>query len=155
MSYKDKINLKNKSIVLIGGTGILGLSYVNLLNEFGANLLVADVNYKNLLILKKNYPNIYIQKINLEKENSVKILSKKAIKILKKIDVVICNSALTIEGLSRFKKKFYDFEDYPLDLWNKSIQINLNGPFLVAKYFGKYLRKTQGSLILISSNFLI
>ena len=54
MSYKDKINLKNKSIVLIGGTGILGLSYVNLLNEFGANLLVADVNYKNLLKLKKN-----------------------------------------------------------------------------------------------------
>jgi NAD(P)-dependent dehydrogenase (short-subunit alcohol dehydrogenase family) len=153
MSYKDKINLKNKSIVLIGGTGILGLSYVNLLNEFGANLLVADVNYKNLLILKKNYPNIYIQKINLEKENSVKILSKKAIKILKKIDVVICNSALTMEGLSRFKKKFYDFEDYPLDLWNKSIQINLNGPFLVAKYFGKYLRKTQGSLILISSTY--
>ena len=45
------------------------------------------------------------------------------------------------------------FEEFPLDLWNKVLSINLTGVFLCSQEFGKVMRrqKTGGSIVNVSS----
>jgi NAD(P)-dependent dehydrogenase (short-subunit alcohol dehydrogenase family) len=69
------------------------------------------------------------------------------------LDSVINNAAATGEGLMNAGEAFADFEEYPLDVWKKTIDINLTGVFLVAREAGRLIKasSTCGAMINISS----
>ena len=54
MSYEDIFNLSGKSIILTGATGYLGKFFANALLEFGADLAILDLKYKELSELCSN-----------------------------------------------------------------------------------------------------
>ena len=66
---------------------------------------------------------------------------KRIIKMVKRaanfyggLDGVIINAAATQESFVNYKKdNFPPFEKYPLELWEKSIKINLTAGFLIAR----------------------
>ena len=67
-------------------------------------------------------------------------------------DGAIYNAAVTSEALLNSGNRFPTFEDYPLNLWQKAIDINLTGAFLFAREIGKQFKLGKaGSLINISS----
>ena len=53
--------------------------------------------------------------------------------------------------MSKSKNNFPKFEKYPLELWEKSIKINLTAAFLVAREVSNHLKKSKGSLVFASS----
>ena len=62
------------------------------------------------------------------------------------------NSAVTGESLVASGNAFADFEEYPLDLWQKVININLSGTFLVCREVGRSMKKNGGgSIVTVSS----
>ena len=74
-------------------------------------------------------------------------MAKKASTFFGGLDGVIFNAAATQESfISKKKNNFPKFEDYPLDLWKKSIDINLTAGFLVARETSKFLKKSKGQL---------
>ena len=79
---------------------------------------------------------------------------KKAASFYKGLDGVIINAAATQESLINNKKNnFPPFEKYPLKLWKKSIKINLTAGFLLARESVKFLKKSKGSLVFVSSTY--
>ena len=66
--------------------------------------------------------------------------------------IAIFNAAITGEGLAETGDPFHAFEEYPLTLWQKAIDINLTGTFLFAREAGKVLKTGGGgSLINVAS----
>jgi NAD(P)-dependent dehydrogenase (short-subunit alcohol dehydrogenase family) len=144
-------DIEGKRILLVGSTGVLGKTHAAVLAEMGCNLAIADRPETNVVAYAKE---LGAQGLTMDvlDETSVKEGVASAAEALGGFDGVIFNAAVTGESLVKFDNPFPDFDDYPLDLWNKVIDVNLTGAFLVARESGPLLRKDGGgSLILVSS----
>ena len=146
-----EIGVKNKRIILMGSCGVLGKMHAKILSENGAKLVMADRPGSTVLsdakILGAEGVEIYVS-IESSIIEGIEIASK----FYNGFDGAIYNAALTSEGLSNSGNPFPTFEDYPLNLWQKAIDINLTGAFLFAREIGKQFKLGKaGSLINISS----
>lgn len=146
------ISVKNKRILLIGSSGVLGSEFVKALYENKANLIMSDVNNLKFNKVIKKFPDIKYLFCNLSKESEIIKMVSKAVNFYNGIDGVIFNSAVTQESLvKKNTNNFPDFENYPLSLWKKSIDVNLTSAFLIARECSKHLKKSNGSLVFVSS----
>ncbi len=143
--------IKSKKILLIGATGVLGSHYVKRFLDEGAKLVAVDLPGKKFELLMKKFKKVKFLKCDVTNETSLKTTIKNSIKYLKGIDCLIYNAAATQESFLKNKKKFPNFENYPLDLWNLSLDINLTGAFLSARETNNELKKSKGSIIFVSS----
>jgi short-subunit dehydrogenase len=66
--------LKDKKILLLGCSGILGSEFTDFLYKNGANLVLADLRSNKFDNLKKNYPKSYYVDCDVTKENDIKKL---------------------------------------------------------------------------------
>ncbi len=148
------ISVKNKRILLVGASGVLGSKYAKSLSDSGAKLIMSDLNNSKFkAVIKKNKKAKHLF-CDLSNELEIIKMVKRASIFFKGLDGVIYNSAATQESfISKKKNNFPKFENYPLDLWNKSIDINLTGAFLVARETSNYLKKSKGSLVFVSSTY--
>ena len=147
-------NIKNKRILLVGASGVLGSVYVKSFLQNGAKLIISDVDSKKYrLVLGKNKKAKHLF-CDLRYEKQIKKMVKEAAAFYNGLDGVIFNSAATQESfVSKKQNNFPKFEEYPLDLWEKSLKVNLTAAFLVARETCGYLKKTKGSLVLVSSTY--
>ena len=138
------INLKNKNIILTGGTGGIGESIVKTLTSFNANLIVTGTNDKKLEELKKTYKNIISIKQDISVHDELEeFIDKCSNEFEDKIDILINNAGVTNDNLTIRMKK---------EEWDKVININLTSTFLLTKYtIKKMLKKKFGKIINITS----
>ena len=59
-------NLKEKKIILTGGSRGIGLSILEKLCSYNSKVLIIGSNNENLLITKEKYPKILIEKSRLQ-----------------------------------------------------------------------------------------
>lgn len=149
-------NLENKTVIVTGALGLIGKQHCISLSEAGANVVVADIDENKAKIFAVTLPNnamgIYLDVTDKENiQNAKEIIMKE----YGSIDVLINNAAINdmVEDpkanivLSRF-------ENYPLDLWNKSLQVNVTGTFLCSQVFGSQMaEQKKGSIINIASTY--
>lgn len=155
MDFISKLfNLKNKTIVLTGSAGSLGTRFAHVLSNSGANVVLVDIDgtankklERELITLYNTKPTAFCVDISIQKD--VKQLTKKIISKYDKIDVLINNAHFIPRTHSKRDAKF---EDYPLDLWDNTIAINLRGLFLCCQEIGKVmLTQKKGVIINVSS----
>ena len=143
--YRD---LKNKNIILTGGTGFLGQQIVDAFRTLGSNVIVLDI------IKPKNIDKIEFYKCDITKENEVKKVSLKIIKKNKKIDILINNAAADYVPSS--KNFDLSLENLTLETWKKDLDVGLNGAFICTKIFGSIMASKKSGVILnISSDLSI
>ena len=123
------MKIKNKRVLIIGASGVLGSHYVKRLLEEGVKLVALDLDNLNFHRIKKKFPKLKCLNCNVQDEQNIKNQIKSALKYLRGIDTPIYNAAATQESFLKFKKRFPKFENYPLDLWNLSLNVNLTGLF--------------------------
>lgn len=143
--------IKNKRILLLGACGVLGRTHAQLLTEQGARLIIADKPASNVLedAIALGITGL---EINVAEEKSIISGVINAAHQFNGLDGVIFNAAITSEALAAGGNIFTEFEDYPLELWQKAIDINLTGAFLFARETGKVLKaRGGGSFINIAS----
>jgi NAD(P)-dependent dehydrogenase (short-subunit alcohol dehydrogenase family) len=144
-------SIKDKKIILMGVTGVLGRSFLDFFVKEHVKIVIADKPSADLNRLSKKY-NVPKIEIDLSKEKDVINGIKKYKKIYKILDGAVFNSAITSEGLGKNNLPSLDFTSYPLKLWNKALQVNLTGAFLFSRECGKIFQQQNfGSLINISS----
>ena len=143
--------IKNKIILLVGCTGILGSEFTEHLYENGAILILADLKSKKFTSFKKKYFKALFVSCDVTKENNVINLKNKIKKKFRKIDSIIFNVGLTSRMSQTKKISFPNFEKYSLKSWNDTITTNLTGAFLLTKHTIGFLKKNKGSLIFVSS----
>ena len=85
-NYENIFSMKNKKVVIFGGTGNLGLNFSRTLSSAGAKVYLLDKITK-----KTNDKNIFFSKCDVSSKKSIKINFEKIVKKEKKIDVLIYN----------------------------------------------------------------
>ncbi len=144
MNILKKINLKNKNILIIGGSGLLGSKIIELLKDFETNIYNFDIRFN-----KKKNENINNVKINLENlNNSVKTIQK-TIKMQKiKPDIFInCSYPISKDWVNNSFKKI------KISSFEKNVKLHLNSYCMISKIIADEMAKNKigGNILLFSS----
>ncbi|GEA06017.1 2-deoxy-D-gluconate 3-dehydrogenase [Alteromonas sp. KUL42] len=153
----SRFAIDNKVIVVTGCTGVLGQAYCKALSLRGAKLVMADLAERSPVMaasqLSQETGTETLGVVcDVSNESDVVSLFERALSAFGRVDVVLNNAAATGEHLMREGDVFADFESYPLEVWEKVLNTNLTGMFLVAREGGKaMLLNGGGSMINVSS----
>ena len=133
----DKFSLKDKVVVITGGAGLLGKMHAEAIRESGGKVFLTDVCLDDECF----YMDVTDKK---SIENFVDGLDR--------VDVLINNAALNPKMST--KDETNRFEDFDLEKWNKSLQVNLTGAFLCSQVFiNKMIKdKIKGIVINVASD---
>ena len=152
----DIFSLKNKTAIVTGALGLLGKKHCEALAQAGANVVVADINKDEAerfaKILGKKHIGL---KVDVTSEDSLKAARDKILSVYGSIDVLVNNAAINDmfenPGLA---KELSAFENYPLDAFKKSLDVNVTGVFLASQVFGSIMAEHgSGSIINIASTY--
>ena len=144
MNILDKINLKNKSILLVGGSGLLGSKIIELLNDFDCKIYNFDI-----IPLTKKFKNVNFFKINLKNLSKTIITINKIIKS-KNIqpDVFInCSYPVTKDWIKN------SFKNIKIKSFEQNIKLHLNSYCIISKIIADAMVKNKkgGNILLFSS----
>ena len=144
--YKD---LKNKKIIITGSATGIGKSVTARLCAFGAKVAALDINKEKgsetVFNAVEYGGDIKFFEIDVKDEISVKKNIQEATSWLGGIDVLI-HIAGILEGADT------EINNFPEDIWNKVIDVNLRGSFLVTKYVSKIMIKQNSGVIILTSS---
>jgi NAD(P)-dependent dehydrogenase (short-subunit alcohol dehydrogenase family) len=133
------MRLKDKVIIITGGSGLLGKEMIKYLKTQGAININADINRD------ENADAIFI-KTDVTDEMSVSNLFKTVIDKFGKIDGLINNA------YPRTKDWGVKFESILLDSWKKNIDLQLNSIFYLCQQALQYMQVYKsGSIVNIAS----
>ena len=152
----ELFSLKNKTAIVTGALGLIGREHCKALNEAGANVVVADIDELKCIEFAENLSTDSIG-ISLDVTNpeSIKRLRDKALRKFGHIDVLVNNAAINdMFENPKAASEQSKFENYPLELWHKSVDVNLTGVFLCSQILGTLMSKQKsGSIINIASTY--
>ena len=141
-------NVKGKNVVIIGGAGGLGQSNALAYAEEGANVVIASRNEESLKRAQAEIKAACGKEVkyfvaDASVEADVIKLVEDCVAALGKVDVLICTQAMN--------KKF-NAEDFPLDIFEQMLKVNVLSLMSCCKYFGKHMMENKyGKIILYSS----
>lgn len=149
-------SLKNKTAIVTGALGLIGKEHCKALSEAGANVVVADIDKVKCDVFAKTLES---ESIGIEIDvTSKESLTNARDKILEKfghIDILVNNAAINDMFESpKAASEQSKFENYPLEIWRKSVDVNLTGVFLCSQVLGTEMAKQKsGSIINIGSTY--
>lgn len=161
MGYELKsiFRLDEKVIVITGGAGLLGEKHAEAIAAYGGIPVLLDLSEEAVAEkaeqLKKQY-DVDASGISVDITSEVAI--KQSVKwILDKygrIDGLVNNAANNPKVEDNADKDFSRLENFPLEVWNKDVEVGLTGAFLCAKHYGAEIanNKSGGSIVNISSD---
>lgn len=139
---------ERKVVFVTGGSRGIGKAIALKYAQNGYNVIINYVSDKtNVEELQKEFTKLnvecLIEKADVSKSEEVEQIVKKAIEKFNEIDVLVNNAGITRDGLlMRMKEEDFD----------KVIEINLKGTFLVTKSVIPYmLKKRDGKIINLAS----
>lgn len=162
MTIQQKFDLTGRVAVVTGGVGLLGAEFCGALAEAGASVVVVDLNASASQavadsLTKSGYQALAVP-TNITQPDEVNALVKKTLSEFGRLDIVVNSAALDPKFDPDAMNKGITpgaFEDYPLDLWNSALNVNLTGMFLMTQACVKPMieQGKKGSIINICSTY--
>ena len=146
-------DLKNQNIIITGSAGRLGSQFATILSEVGANVILVDIDKKKNIQLEKKLQRKYKTKaksytVDLSQPVEIIKFKEEFLKKFGNIYGLINNVHVNFPP----KTANFDLENYPIELWQKYLDIHLTATFLMCREFGSIMAKKQnGSIVNISS----
>ena len=156
MNSLELFSLKNKVAIVTGALGLIGKNHCQALAEAGANIVVCDLDETKCIDFAFTLPTKSIGVgVDITKKSSVENLRDKVFKEFGKIDILVNNAAINdMFENPQAAAELSMFENYPLDMWQKSIDVNVTGTFLCSQVIGTEMVKAgKGSIINIASTY--
>ena len=147
-------DLKDKTIIITGGAGLLGSAFSKVCAEYDANVVVVDIDEgkANKLIeqIKKETGNdnkmIIFQKCDITNVNDIQNLIDTALNKFGEIDSLV-NTAYP-----RNKNYGRKFEDVSFENFCENVNMHLGGYFLITKEISKVMMKQNyGNIVNMAS----
>jgi len=149
-------SLNDRVAVVTGAGGLLGREHVKALSEAGAKVAACDINKElaDKAIVECLTPSLSFQ-MDVTSKESIKRALEEIINVFGKVDILVNNAAIDDKfESSAMAISQSAFENYPIELWQKSIDVNLTGTFLCSQIVGsEMLKKGYGSIINVSSTY--
>jgi len=138
----NKINLENRVAIVTGGAQGFGLAITKRFIESGARVLIwdKDTEYLNKADLK----NTHKIEVDVSNYKSVENAFAESLTHENKIDILINNAGIAGPNFKTW--------DYPLEEWQKVIDIDLTGVFYCCKTIvPHFIKNNYGRIVNISS----
>jgi gluconate 5-dehydrogenase len=132
MSVKKLLDLTGKIALVTGGSRGLGLQIAEALGEMGAKLALTARKAEELEEAREHLAEQSIEALalpcDLSQPEAVAPMLSKVLERFGKVDVLVNNAGATWGAPA---------EDHPLEAWQKLVNLNLTGTFLVTQAVGK------------------
>jgi NAD(P)-dependent dehydrogenase (short-subunit alcohol dehydrogenase family) len=147
MDYQKLFSLEGKTALITGGARGLGKAMAEALAQVGANIVIADMEAASAEKAADELASFGTKTLGLEvdvtNEAQVHKAIDRVVSDFNELNVVINNA-----GICQKIK----VEDQSLEDWKKTMDVNVNGVFLISKYAGKQMKaQGGGSIINIAS----
>jgi NAD(P)-dependent dehydrogenase (short-subunit alcohol dehydrogenase family) len=152
----SNFNLKEKTALITGASGLLGQEHAYALLESGATVILTDISLKSLEVAKERLSKsfdskeIIIKVMDVTNKEGIIQLSEQLCDQGHRIDILVNNAAidpkvLKNNGLTEDSR----LENFSLDQWDTQVSVGLTGAFLCSQVFGSKMSKDgKGGVIL-------
>ena len=137
------MRLKNKTALITGGSKGIGKGIAKAYLNEGANVVICARNGEELKETCKDlsaFGNTDYIKADITSINDCNSVYDYISSKYEKLDVLVNNASIL--GVKA------NIEDYPIDIWNNVIEINLNAQFYISKTLLPLLKKSKNSSII-------
>ena len=152
----DLFSLKGKTAIVTGANGLLGTKHCEALAAAGAHVVLCDISEsasrKNASSLGRKHLGLGV---DVTDKKSLEDARRAILNKYKQIDVLVNNAAINdmFENPALAGKQSM-FENYPLEMWQKSLHVNVTGVFLCSQVLGSPMAENgSGSIINIASTY--
>lgn len=132
--------------LITGANRGLGLEYTTQLLAAKKTVIAwtRHANTPELIALKEKYPqNLYIENVDVTSEKSI----QSAVQKITSLDVLINNAGVLLDNQ-------YKIEDLPLEVIEKTFQVNVYAPIAVTQHCLPLLKKSSSALIVNMSSLM-
>lgn len=156
----DLFSLRDKVAVVTGALGLIGNHHCYALAEAGAHVVATDLNeatcssFAAELTSSTKVESIGIAS-DVTQRSSLEKLREKILQKFGSIDILVNNAAINdmFENPAAAAEQS-KFENYPLELWQKSLDVNITGMFLCSQILGRTMAEQgYGSIVNIASTY--
>jgi NAD(P)-dependent dehydrogenase (short-subunit alcohol dehydrogenase family) len=153
-NYRALFDLSDQVAFVTGASGILGSTYANALAEYGANVVLVDLNGESLERQAQDLRGAYgrpVMTLALDVSRADAVANAVALveDSFGPISILLNNAASKGSDLSAF---FAPTEAYSIETWREIMSVNVDGVFLVAREIGTRMAKRgSGSIVNIAS----
>jgi NAD(P)-dependent dehydrogenase (short-subunit alcohol dehydrogenase family) len=153
----ELFDLTGRVAIVTGGVGLLGAEFCRTLAEAGAAVTVADLDGEAAADLAASLTQggyrAQGRATDITSADSVKKMVAATLEAYGRLDVLVNSAALDPKFDPKSKKSHSGaFEDYPLELWQQALEVNLTGAMLCCQAaVPPMLEQGQGTIINISS----
>ncbi len=142
------MDLEGKVAIVTGAGRGLGWAIAKRLADDGARLVIAEINWESAqekaLLLEKIGREALPIKVDVSKTNEVKQMVEQALEKFERLDILVNNAGIL--------GPYFPVEEYPEELWDQVISVNLKGTFLCCKAVIPIMKKQKkGSIVNIAS----
>jgi NAD(P)-dependent dehydrogenase (short-subunit alcohol dehydrogenase family) len=162
LPIQRKFDVTGRVAVVTGGVGLLGAEFCRTLAEAGAAVVVVDVNASASqatveTLTQSGYTAVAVP-TDITQPDSVNELVAHTLSRFGRLDILVNSAALDPKFDPEAVNKGMTpgaFEDYPLDLWNAALNVNLTGMFLMTQACVRPMidQMNKGSIINICSTY--
>ncbi len=155
IDFRRKFELKDKVVVISGGCGLIGRAFCEAVAQFGAHVVVADIAAAQPAIFAKE-----LQAKHGNKCIGIDLAVEDKVSVTKLRDEIIASFG-SIDGLVTAHQNkthliFEPFESVSEANWDKVVEVNLKGTFLLCQVLGSYMaEKGSGSIVNIPSTYSV
>ena len=156
----EQFRLDGRTALVTGGAGLLGRQFTQALGQAGANVVVADLDRQSAddhasLLATEGVPALSVQ-VDVTDPDSVSAMVDRAVAEFGRLDVLVTSAALD----PKFDPENLDaqsanaFETFPLEAWQKAVDVNLTGMFLASQAAARQMvKQNRGVIINICSTY--
>jgi 3-oxoacyl-[acyl-carrier protein] reductase len=140
----NAIDLQGRVAVITGGSGGIGLATARRMVKYGAHIVILDKNKEALAKAVAELPTVESHEIDLLDENATKETIDGIAAKAGKIDILV--NCVGHEGVRA------NIDEFPLDAWRRTLDVNLTAPFLTSRYVVPHMRRADyGRIVHLAS----
>ena len=145
--------MEGKVAVVSGGAGLIGATLADILAEAGASVVIVDseaakAESEAARLAEKHGVTVVSRVVDITNEEAVTDLASDVSADLGQPDILV--NAAHYKGGSFF----HSLGEYPKETWDRVLDVNLSGTFLMCREFGRRMFEGQGGAIVnISSTY--
>lgn len=150
---RKTFEITDKVAVITGGAGLLGKEFARTLLEYGGRVVLVDISRTNgdaaVAEVRREVPgDIWYQYADITSKESVERMVGAVVGRYGRVDILVNNAAVDPKfDAGDGCKHEHAFEDYPLELWEQAIAVNLTGAFLCCQAVGRVMGSAGGGVI--------
>lgn len=164
MSNSHPNSVDNQVILITGAFGLIGKQISKAFLQQGAKVVLADVNASAIAAIQKEFSeafatdNFIVIELDITNEASTSNAVQQAVTAFGKVDVLINNAAIDAkfdkDGMGKVNQS--RFENYPIDLLRRSVDVNLTGTVIMTQAVCRQmLLQGSGNIINVASTYSV